>query len=378
MKGLFEMIGSDEINLLEYFSVLSKRKRFIGALTGGVFVLSIIGSLLLPDRFAATASVMQGAQDNSMKVSMMAALPDGLGSAAGGLFGKSSTDAWVGILESNSVRDGIIKRFGLREAYGKDTIEDTRKELGGNISVVNTKEDVVVITVEDEDPRKAAAMANAFVDELDRINRDAVMTSGKSTRLFVEKRLVETKGELTRIEDGIRAFQMANKALKLDDQSAAIIESFGDLRGRLAAKEVELQVLRSYATDSNPQMQTIKAEIGGLRRQLTDAQEGTLSDTFIPTNRIPDLSLQYARLLRDAKVQETLFELLTQQYELARIKEAKDSPTIQVLDLATVPEKKSGPKRGLIVVLAAFSALVLTSIWAFIAEYLAGMKNSAI
>jgi len=370
--------SADEINLLEYFSVLSKRKRFIGALTGGVFVLSIIGSLLLPDRFAATARVMQGAQDNSMKVSMMAALPDGLGSAAGGLFGKSSTDAWVGILESNSVRDGIIKRFGLREAYGKDTIEDTRKELGGNISVVNTKEDVVVITVEDEDPRKAAAMANAFVDELDRINRDAVMTSGKSTRLFVEKRLVETKGELTRIEDGIRAFQMANKALKLDDQSAAIIESFGDLRGRLAAKEVELQVLRSYATDSNPQVQTIRAEIGGLRRQLTDAQEGTLRDIFIPTNRIPDLSLQYARLLRDAKVQETLFELLTQQYELARIQEAKDSPTIQVLDLATVPEKKSGPKRGLIVALATLSALVLTSIWAFIAEYLAGMKNSAI
>ena len=378
MKGLFEMIGSDEINLLEYFSVLSKRKRFIGALTVGVFVLSIVGSLLLPDRFAATARVMQGAQDNSMKVSMMAALPDGLGSAAGGLFGKSSTDAWVGILESNSVRDGIIKRFGLREAYGKDTIEDTRKELGGNISVVNTKEDVVVITVEDEDPKKAAAMANAFVEELDRINRDAVMTSGKSTRLFVEKRLVETKGELTRIEDGIRAFQMANKALKLDDQSAAIIESFGDLRGRLAAKEVELQVLRSYATDSNPQVQTIRAEIGGLRRQLTDAQEGTLRDIFIPTNRIPDLSLQYARLLRDAKVQETLFELLTQQYELARIKEAKDSPTIQVLDMATVPEKKSGPRRGLIVVLAAFSALVLSSIWAFIAEYLAGMKNSAI
>jgi len=378
LKGLFEMIGSDEINLLEYFSVLSKRKRFIGALTVGVFVLSIVGSLLLPDRFAATARVMQGAQDNSMKVSMMAALPYGLGSAAGGLFGKSSTDAWVGILESNSVRDGIIKRFGLREAYGKDTIEDTRKELGGNISVVNTKEDVVVITVEDEDPKKAAAMANAFVEELDRINRDAVMTSGKSTRLFVEKRLVETKGELTRIEDGIRAFQMANKALKLDDQSAAIIESFGDLRGRLAAKEVELQVLRSYATDSNPQVQTIRAEIGGLRRQLTDAQEGTLRDIFIPTNRIPDLSLQYARLLRDAKVQETLFELLTQQYELARIKEAKDSPTIQVLDLATVPEKKSGPKRGLIVALATLSALVLTSIWAFIAEYLAGMKNSAI
>ena len=370
--------SADEINLLEYFSVLSKRKRFIGALTGGVFVLSIIGSLLLPDRFAATASVMQGAQDNSMKVSMMAALPDGLGSAAGGLFGKSSTDAWVGILESNSVRDGIIKRFGLREAYGKDTIEDTRKELGGNISVVNTKEDVVVITVEDEDPKKAAAMANAFVEELDRINRDAVMTSGKSTRLFVEKRLVETKGELTRIEDGIRAFQMANKALKLDDQSAAIIESFGDLRGRLAAKEVELQVLRSYATDSNPQVQTIRAEIGGLRRQLTDAQEGTLRDIFIPTNRIPDLSLQYARLLRDAKVQETLFELLTQQYELARIQEAKDSPTIQVLDLATVPEKKSGPKRGLMVVLATFSALTLSSVWAFVAEYLAGMKSRAL
>ena len=370
-------MSEQEISLIEYFSVLSKRKRFIGAVTGGALVLSIIGSLLLPNRFSATARVMQGAQDNAMKVSMMAALPEGLGSAAGGLFGKSSSDVWVGILQSNSVRDEVIKRFDLRESYGKEMIEDTRKTLDGNVSVVNTKQDVVVITVEDEDPEKAAAMANAFVEELDRINRDAVMTSGKSTRLFVEKRLVETKGELTRIEDEIRAFQTANKALKLDDQSAAIIESFGDLRGRLASKEVELQVLRSYATDSNPQVQTLMAEIGGLKRQLSEAQEGTQGDIFIPTNRLPGLSLQYARLFRDAKVQETLFELLTQQYELARIQEAKDSPTIQVLDMATVPEKKSGPKRGLVVALAAFSAIVLSSAWAFISEFLAGMRSRA-
>lgn len=363
------MTGTDDINLGECISALSRRKKLIGAITVGVLVLSVIGSLLLPDRYAATARVMQSMHDSSMKSSMLMSMTERIPGAAG-IFGSSPMDAWVGILESNSVRDSIIKRFGLREAYGKGTIEDTRKELGGNVSIANTKQDVIVVAVEDGDPERAAAMANAFVEELDRINRDALMTSGKSTRLFVEKRLAETRSELTRIEDRIRAFQQSNKALKLDAQSAAIIESLGELRGSLAAKEVELQVLRSYATESNPQVQTLRAEIAGLKGQLSDAQEGSQNDIFIPANRLPGLSLQYARLVRDAKVQETLFELLTQQYELARIQEAKDSPTIQVLDMATVPEKKSGPKRGLMVMMSTLSAFLFSVLLALAYEFL--------
>src|SRR3990172_4270122 len=195
--------------------------------------------------------------------------------------------------------------------------------------------------------------------------------------VFVEERLKGAKDELRTSEEAIRGFHERNKALKLDDQSKAVIEAMGTVKGHLMAKEVELQTLLSYATPNNPQAEILSTQVKELSERLRELEEGKTNpgspsqkDIFIPTAKIPNLSLQYARLLRDAKVQQTLYELLTQQYEMARIQEAKDTPTVQVLDEAKVPERKSKPSRRQIVMLATITAGFFAIFLAFFLEYI--------
>lgn len=370
--------SEEEIDLLEYLRVTVKYKKLIGGITGAAIILSVIVSLILPKVYSSSASVMPQQTDNSFGSALASGLPSGLGGLASGFLGaKSHTDTWVGILKSNTVKDEIIRRFNLRDVYGEDNIEDTRKALDKASNIDKSKEDIITISVEDKDPARAADIANAFVEELDRINREVVMTSGKRTRTFIEKRLGEARVELTRIEDRINDFQNKNKAVNLDEQSKAIIEALGTVKGQLMAKEVELQTLLSYATDTNPQVQLLRTEVGEIKNQLKDLEQGGAGrkDIFIPTDKLSDLAMNYGRLLRDAKVQETLFELLTQQYELARIQEAQDSPTVQVLDRATVPEKKSKPKRGLIVALSTVTGAFMALLTAFVMDYIERKKT---
>jgi uncharacterized protein involved in exopolysaccharide biosynthesis len=369
----------DEINLLDYWRVLVKHKKLIGYLVGAAFSLSIIVSLLLPVIYASTASVLPPQQDNSIGLGIASQLPEGLGGLAGGFLGtKSPTDLWVGILNSQTIRDAIIERFDLKHLYKADTIEDARKELDKRVRIEKSKkEEIISITVEDRDPKRATDMANAFVEELDLVNKRVLMTAGGRMRAFVEKRLKETQRALNTMEDQVKNFQEKNKAIKLDDQSKAIFEAIGTMKGQLMAKQVELQTLLSYATPENPQVGILQTEVEELKERLRELEEGkrksdnpSPKDIFIPTARMPDLALQYARLLRDAKVQETLFGLLTQQYEIAQIQEAKDSPTVQFLDIAKVPEKRVKPKRTLIVLLSTFTATFLAIFFAFFLEYL--------
>lgn len=202
-------------------------------------------------------------------------------------------------------------------------------------------------------------------------------------RSFVEKRLSEGSAELAKVEEAVKGFQEKNGAVKLDDQSKAIIETIGKVKGQLMAKEVELQTFLSFATPNNPQAEILKSQVEELRgsmRELEEGKKGELRSStgvFIPTTKMPDLALQYARLLRDMKVQETLYTLLTQQYEMARIQEAKDSPTVQALDVAKVPEKKTKPKRGLIVILSTFTAAFFAVFASFFSEYIEKVKSGA-
>lgn len=375
-------IDEDEINLLDYWRVIVKRKKIIGIIVGIAFVASIIYSLLLPKIYASTASIFPPQQESPMP-GIVSQLP-GLGAFAGGFFGITTpVDQWVAILKSAAIKDAIIQRFDLMKVLEAETMEDARKTLNGMVKVTKAKEGIVSITVEDKDPQRAAAMANAFVEELDRINKGMVTTSGRRMRVFVEGRLKEAKEELARLEESIRAFQERNRAVKLDDQSKAIIEAIGTVKGQLMAKEVELQTLLSYATPNNPQAELLKTQVDELKERLRELEEGkrksdnpSPKDIFIPTAKIPDLSLQYARLLRDAKVQQTLYELLTQQYEMARIQEAKDTPTVQVLDTANVPEKRSKPRRTQIVMLSTITAAFFGVFAAFFMEYIERAKKN--
>jgi uncharacterized protein involved in exopolysaccharide biosynthesis len=379
-----ENSDTDEINLCELWGVLVKRKRLIGFIVGITAMVSLIVSLVLPKIYAATTSVLPPQQDTmGMSMGLQQAAGGGLSGSVGGLLGmKTPMDLWVGILKSNAIRDAIINRFELKKRFDVETIEDARLKLNGVVKVLKAKEDILSITVEDESPERAAQIANAFVEELDKVNRGNVMTSGKRTRLFLEKRLREAKEELIKTEVAMKVFQEDSKAVKLDEQSKAIIGAIGKVRGELMAKEVELQTMLSFATPTHPQVQLLQSEVTGLRGQMREMAEGKKNrlpseqkDIFIPTEKMPDLGLQYARLFRDAKVQETLYGLLTQQYELARIQEAKDSPTVQVLDVAKAPEKKTRPKRSLIVLLSTTTAVFLSVFLVFFLEFLDKGRN---
>ncbi|MDP2689532.1 MAG: GNVR domain-containing protein [Deltaproteobacteria bacterium] len=384
MNGNNRYGNGEYIDLFDYWRVIARRKRLILYVSSAVFVLSIVLSLLLPRYYAATASVMPPQQEDPLNAGIISRLTGGAGALAGGFLGvKSPADLWVGILKSRSVTDSIIDRFGLRELYGAKTIEETREKLGRFVSISKSREEIVSVTVEDKDPERAARMANAFIEELDRINRGAVMTSGGRTRAFIEKRLEEARAGLLTAEGSLKAFKERNKAVKLDEQSKAIIEAIGTVKGQLMAKEVALQTLLSYAAPTNPQVELLKAEAKGLEEKLVELEKGKTRgrggparDIFIPTNRMPDISFRYAGLVRDAKVQEALFELLTQQYEMARIQEAKDSPTVQVLDGARQPEKKSRPKRAAIVALLTAVGFLSSVFLAFLLEYIEGASKN--
>lgn len=379
-----ELNGDGEIDILEYWYVLTGRKRFIVLITAVAFAVAVIVSLLLPVRYSATASILPPQEMSSQISAFASVIPGDLKMLAGGLLGGNhEASTWIGILKSNNVKDVIIKSFGLMDVYGKDTVEETSGVLNSNLTVVMSKKDSIIsVTVEDSSPERAAAMANSFIEGLDRVNKTSVMNSGQRMRLFVESRLVEARIGLSNAEDRLMRFQEKNKAVKLDAQSAAIIESIGTLKGELIAREVELSTLLSYATHENPQVQILKAQVAGLKGQLMELEVGKAprsgslqeKNIIIPTDYIPNLSLEYARLFREAKIQEILYELLTEQREIARIQEARDTSTVQILDFARVPEKKSKPKRTAIVLAVTISAFCFSIFLAIFMDYLDKVK----
>lgn len=382
-----ERIEEDEINLLDYWRVIVRRKVLIGAIVFIAIVASVIYSLITPPIYSSTTSIFPPQQESSSMASgIMSQLGGGLGGLAGGFLGISTpVDTWLAILKSETIREAMIHRFNLMNVFEAKSMEEARNSLGGMVKIAKSKEGFISVTVEDKDPKRAAILANAFVEELDKINKGIMTTSGRRMRVFVEKRLDEAKVELTKAEEAIKVFQETNRAVKIDDQSRAVIDAIGSVKGLLMAKEVELQTLLSYATPYNPQAGILKTHVEELRERLRELEEGkrmptnpTSKDIFIPTAKMPDLALQYARLLRDTKVQQTLYELLTQQYEMARIQEAKDTPTVQVLDMAQVPEMRSKPKRRQIVMLFTITAAFFGVIAAFFMEYLERVKKDHI
>lgn len=358
-----EVYNEDEVNLLDYWRVLVKRKRLIFGCVGGAAVASVIVSLLMTKIYAATTTLMPPRPDTGI-IGMMGAEQQIGASAMSGFLGMGSpSDLWVAVLNSRSVQDAIIERFDLMTRFETETMDDTRKAFVGMVAISKSKKDETIsITVEDESPLQAAILANAIVEELDKVNKRVIMTSGGRMRAFIEGRLKEEKEALARAEEEVRRFQETNGAVQLDEQSRALIGAMGEMRGTLMAREVELQSLLSYASPNNPQVELLRAQIAELKANLKTLEEGergravASNRVFIAGARLPDLALQYARLLRDAKARDTVYALLTQQYEMARIQEAKDTPTVQVLDVAVPPDRRSRPKRTMIVLLSTFSA----------------------
>ena len=365
-------VPSDEIDLLDYLEVVLKRKKLIAKITAAAFVLSIVVSLLLPKIYSATTRIVPPQQDQGLMGLMLGQAGGGMASLAGDILGKGTpADQYVGILKSEAIKDAIIDRFKLMGVYGEDYRLDTYKKLDKTVEItVGKKDGIISITVEDEDPKRAAAMANVFVDELGRLTAGMSTTGAGRNRAFYGERLAAAKVELARAEDAMKAFQSKNKALDVTEQAKASIEGVALLRAQLAAQEVQLASFRSYLTDSSREVTLLKASIADLKGQIARLEGKGGGASAIPSvGSVPSLGQEYLRLMRDFKIQETLVEILTKQFEMTRLKEANDVSGLQVIQQARVPDKKIKPKRSLIVLGSTFAAFFAAVFLSFVLEY---------
>ena len=381
--SLTERPGPQQATLLDYWDVIVARRKLIGGLCLAAMAGTFIVSLLLPKIFESTAAVLPQTESKEMGglATLLAATGAGgmaqnLGMNLPGL-PTSPTDIFVSILKSRVMADDVIAKFSLMERYRKKTMVETREKLADRVRITVTKEKVVKVAVEDTDPQVAADMANFYVSNLDRLNRTVNVSKAGQNRAFIERRLAETQETMAKAEEALRDFQMKNKAVAVEAQSKVMIEAAAMIQAQITAQEVQSQVMATYLSTDNPDLARIRSSIEELKKQLALMESGKNGKGMLPGQErlhpamisVPELALQYARLFRQVKVQETLFTLLTSQYEQAKIAEARDTPTVQVLDTGIPADKKSRPRILLNTAVAGVLAFMIALFIAFFLNY---------
>jgi tyrosine-protein kinase Etk/Wzc len=354
----------DGIGLTKLFRLILRRSRLIMGITAASAVVALAVSLLLPNYYKAETRILPPQEKGGGLAAQLMGQAGGLIAMAGGTAPlKSQGELYVAMIKSRTVLDRVVDRFNLTNLYKKRYRQDTRKKL---LELLMAREDrksgIIILTVEDKDSKRAADMANTFVEELKSLAGGLAISEAGQRRMFFEEQLRYTKASLARAEEEIKGFQQQTGMFQVDAQARAIIEGIARLRAGIAVKEVEAKVLRSFATAQNPDLQRVEEEIRALRTELdkVETSKGHGFDPLMPSRRIPEIGMEYLRKLRQVKYNETLFELLSKQYELAKLDEAKDAMVIQVIDHAIPPERKSRPQRALIVALAMVTALFLS------------------
>jgi tyrosine-protein kinase Etk/Wzc len=364
---------NDEINLLDLLIVLLKRKRLILGITFMSALITAIVSLIMPPVYMAETSLLPPQPSSSMALQALFQLAGGAAGIGAEVLGiKTPADLYAGLLKSNTVLDRIIDRFKLMELYDKEYRIDAREALLDNIEVnVDKKSNIITLSVEDKDPVRASEMANAFVEELKALTKGLAITEASQRRLFFEEQLKDTKLALIKAEEDLKKFQEKTGAIKVEEQAKAVIEGIATLRAQIAAKEVEIKVMKTYSTPYNPDLQRAEEALRAMKAELQklEAKEGKNPDPLMPTGRMPEVGMEYLRKLRELKFNETLYELLLQGYETARLDEARDAVVIQVVDKAIPPDKRAKPKRTLMVLVATFTGFFLSIFIAFFIEY---------
>ncbi len=370
--------------------LLWEQRRFLGRVSGLSFLLLCAVALLIPNRYQSSARLMPPDNQSGSGLAMAAMAVaggsvEGAGSGGGGgglgglasqLLGlKSTSDLLVGVLNSRTVADSLIRKFELQSVYHRRRMEDTRKQLAEYTdTTVDRKSQIITITVADKDPRRAAAMAETYVEELNRLMAEVSTSSARRERVFLEGRLGTVNQDLESAEKDFSQFASKNSTIDIKEQGKAMVEAAATLQGQLIAARSELEGLRQIYADSNVRVRSMEARIGELENQLNKvggqddgaAPTANKSDSLYPSiKKLPLLGVTYADLYRRTKVQEAVFEMLTQEYEMAKVQEAKEIPTVKVLDAPNLPDKKSFPPRTLIVLMGTVFATACAATWVF-------------
>lgn len=360
-----------QVDLLDLLLLLAKRKKLLAGVTLGAAVAAAVISLVMTPVFRAETKILPPQTSSSMASQLLGQLGAATGLLGAVPSGKSTGDLYVELIKSRTVLDRIVDRFKLMDVYKTSTREETRRCLAEKITARNNiKSGIITLSVEDTDPRRASAMANAVVEELKILNKGLSVTEAAQRRLFFEEQLKDAKDGLSRAEDAMKAFQEKSGAVKIDAQADAVIQGISALRARIAAQEVQIRVMKTYSTEQNPDILRAKEELSGMQEQLSrlEAKNGG-GDILVPTGNIPQASTEYARRMRDLKFSETLYELLFSQYQAAKLDEARDAAVVQVVEKAVPPEQRAKPRRTLMVFLAACFGLFASFLAACFLEY---------
>jgi len=368
-------------NTLAYLQLLWTNRSVLLRIGAYALLASTLIAFLIPSRYASTARLMppdnQSGSNIAMAAAAMSGAAGGLGGMASDLLGlKSTSDVFVGILNSRSVQDKLIQQFDLKKLYWDRRMEDARKDLAGHTDIsVDRKSQIISITVTDKSPQRAAAVAQAYVEELNRLVAELSTSSARRERIFLEGRLQAVNQDLEAAEKDFSQFASKNTAIDVKEQGKAMVEAAALLQGQLIAAQSQYEGLREIYTDNNPRVRTVKARIDELQRQLeklggkgesATSVSSESGDSMYPSIRkLPLLGVTYADLYRRTKIQEAVLETLTKEYEMAKVQEVKEIPTVKVLDSAHIPEKRSFPPRLLVILVGTAFAFAAGTAWVF-------------
>jgi uncharacterized protein involved in exopolysaccharide biosynthesis len=358
--------GTDEeISLLDLLIVLASRRRTIFGVTAACAVVSVVVALILPKSYTANVVLLPPQQNSSIGEALAAQLGNlgSMAALAGSSLGmKNPDDMYVGMLKSRTVEDALVREFGLVQEYHARRFSDARNAFEHHAAVDDSgKDGLIRISVEDRNPRRAAQLANGYVSEFRHLSENLAITEASQRRLFFQQQLEQAKDNLANAEEALKRTEQTTGLIQLDSQARALIESAASLRAQVAAKEVQIQAMRTYATGENAQLIEAQQELDSLRIQLAKlgGSEDSASSLIVPKGKVPEAGLEYVRKLRDVKYYEAIFDILARQFEIAKLDEAKEGSLIQVVDAAIPPDRRSSPKRALIVVLSTVVGLFL-------------------
>jgi uncharacterized protein involved in exopolysaccharide biosynthesis len=353
-----------------------------------VALYAMIGSTLLafliPSRYESTVRLMPPDNPSNSGLAMAAAAMAGSAGGLGGLGGiasdvlglKSTSEVFVGILSSRTAQDKLIQQFDLKKLYWDRRKEDARKDLADHTTIsVDRKSQIISVTVTDRSPQRAAAMSQAYVEELNKLVAELSTSSARRERIFLEERLQTVNKDLESAEKEFSQFASKNTAIDIREQGKAMVDAAAILQGQLIAADSEYEGLKQIYSNNNFRVRSVKARIDELQKQLEKLGGKGESSTTISTQpsdsmypsirKLPLLGVTYADLYRRTMIQAAVLETLTKEYEMAKVQEAKEIPTVKVLDAADIPDKKTFPPRLLIISLGTLLALGIAVVWVF-------------
>ena len=378
-----EFVADDDaprVDLTQLLTWVGEAKGRIAAVTLAAAIASIGVGLLLPKWYTARATMLApNSQQPSGSAAALAALGS-LGGLVGGGVAKSPDELYVALLKSDSVQRRLDERFALKARYEAATYETLRKVLPNYIRVASDKKSgLISVEVDDRDPTFAAALANAHAGEITKVLARLAVSEAQLRRVFFDKQLNETKERLIQAEQDLRAVQEKSGVIVLDKQAEALITGAAQVRALIAEREVQLKVLRTSATEQNPDVIRLGSELRALRGELArmeSSQGGNAGSAVdLPVGRLPQAAIDYVRARRELKLQETLLESMVRQYESAKLDEAKEGPVLQQVDLAVPPDRKSKPSVTMIALASTLAALLLATLVVLARRYLAWSRE---